>query len=496
MNTSQPIAFILCDIQGRVLDFTMNADLFPTIKKEMPLEEVHPVFVGIFPFQKKILKLARIELLDGAYFDCTFSCSNKNTIEITITDVSDEVEELRPLVQKINEKVMKSYSLDNKGFPKFDHLLASLEMACMAWKGGLYFEALGKMPDWLVKLKPDADFQGCLQNIADLFPFLEIFMLEASELWNDPKNGRIMSGPWTEEAQDGSQYLIQAQALKIDGKMLLCLERPQSSILDSADVIQKARRQALDYERIEKAEAAIRNVLKFKDQFVSMVSHDLRSPIAALHGLTLLALESAKNNELTSEAINEYLHDMNSELEHLLDYNSKLYHWSNVQLGNFRIELSDIGLNKLLNKTYQSYVSAIQGKNIEFHIQIDDSIKLRADAALLRQVFNNLLGNAVKFTPAGGKISFESKRSKDGLFIDCRDSGIGMPEEMRRKLFKTEGREITKLGTAGEKGSGLGLGIIKKILDAHQFGISVISAPNEGSVFRVFIPDDALISVS
>jgi signal transduction histidine kinase len=110
-----------------------------------------------------------------------------------------------------------------------------------------------------------------------------------------------------------------------------------------------------------------------------------------------------------------------------------------------------------------------------------------ADETLLGQALNNLLGNAVKFTPIDGEIILGTHEKPDHLEIYVQDTGVGMQPEMSRKLFEDFSRKST-MGTFGEKGTGLGLGIVKKIVEAHQYTIHVESQPDKGSTFIISIP--------
>jgi signal transduction histidine kinase len=110
-----------------------------------------------------------------------------------------------------------------------------------------------------------------------------------------------------------------------------------------------------------------------------------------------------------------------------------------------------------------------------------------ADETLLGQALNNLVGNAVKFTPEGGVITLGSILNKDSYDIFVSDTGVGMPESVSRKLFEGFTRKST-MGTYGEKGTGLGLGIVKKILEAHNFSIRVESEEGKGTKFIISVP--------
>jgi signal transduction histidine kinase len=185
----------------------------------------------------------------------------------------------------------------------------------------------------------------------------------------------------------------------------------------------------------------------------------------------------------------EMIMSIKEEMQRLLDYNDKLYHWSNLELGNFEIVHEKINLFELVTKAYQTSKAKMDAKSIVFENSVDKDTAIEVDITLILQVLNNLLSNAVKFTPNNGNISVSSQFTGDGINLVVADSGVGMPPEVRDTLFDDSIRSTT-LGTLGEKGSGLGIGIIKKIIDAHGFSIKVESEKGKGTSFIISIPKE------
>jgi signal transduction histidine kinase len=123
-------------------------------------------------------------------------------------------------------------------------------------------------------------------------------------------------------------------------------------------------------------------------------------------------------------------------------------------------------------------------KNIHFISHIATGFAFDADETLLGQALNNLVGNSVKFTPEGGTIHLSFVMDSTSKCIVVSDSGQGMDQETCDRLFSGFTRKTT-MGTYGEKGTGLGLGIVKKIIDAHGFTIHVESVPGTGTTFTI-----------
>ena len=177
------------------------------------------------------------------------------------------------------------------------------------------------------------------------------------------------------------------------------------------------------------------------------------------------------------------------EMQRLLEYNDKLYHWSNLELGNFKIVKSEISFNEVAAYIERMQHLKLKQKNIRFILKPNHSkdFILLADETLLGQALNNLLGNAIKFTPLNGEIILGTRVKPDHLEIYVQDTGIGMTPEVSRNLFEGFTRKST-MGTFGEKGTGLGLGIVKKIVEAHHFTIHAESEPGKGSTFIISVP--------
>ena len=179
--------------------------------------------------------------------------------------------------------------------------------------------------------------------------------------------------------------------------------------------------------------------------------------------------------------------NIKDEMTRLLDYNDKLYHWSNLELGNFELVRKVIPFEPLAKSAKRVAEQKLRAKNIQFDYEAPEGFQVDVDETLFSQVLNNLVGNAVKFTPEKGKITITAGQDKEGAVVKVTDTGVGMPVKVQKNLFSGFSRD-SKLGTGGEKGTGLGLGIVKKIIDAHGFGIWVESEEGKGSSFVISMP--------
>lgn len=218
-----------------------------------------------------------------------------------------------------------------------------------------------------------------------------------------------------------------------------------------------------------------------KDKFVSIVSHDLRSPFVAFLGISETMATSSEyfsKDELVdkSKQLYESSKNMYKLLENLLEL-------SIVHRGLKNFEGAIYSLNTIinLNKDFQAY-PAIK-KNITIEANLGNEFEVYADANLLNSIFRNLLTNAIKFTPQNGKINiYVEEYENDQLLICVEDSGVGIPPKSLENLFRLD-KKVSTLGTEGEMSTGLGLIICKEYIDKHNGKIWVESEVGKGSKF-------------
>lgn len=242
---------------------------------------------------------------------------------------------------------------------------------------------------------------------------------------------------------------------------------------------------------------------RLKAEFVSIASHELKTPINVIGGYAEL-LEDGIYGEISEEqrevmaAIRAQARDLASLANHLLDL-------GRVESGNFPIHLQQMELHPLFDEIERAFRALAIQKQIAFEIDLDPSIPgtIAGDSQRLRQeVLGNLLSNAFKFTPEGGRIRI-SARADYALHITVSDSGVGIPNELLPQIFEKyyqvrgESHDGAPQGGAGDAGgrggpatggSGLGLAIVREVLEAHGGTIHAESAPGQGTTMRIQIP--------
>ncbi len=223
-----------------------------------------------------------------------------------------------------------------------------------------------------------------------------------------------------------------------------------------------------------------------KDKFISIVSHDLRTPFSSILGFTDLLLT---DEELTDDEKNQYIKYIKDSSKSMLSLVNSLLDWTRLQTGRINFDLERVDANSIIEKSVNALSGAAFQKNIELTSLVGNDVFVFVDKELIGQVFNNLISNAIKFTRDGGNIIITVNPSSKPRFVEfsIKDNGVGIKEENLKYLFKVESK-FTSEGTSGEKGSGLGLSLVKEIIEKHGGKIWVETEYGKGSDFRFTLP--------
>lgn len=224
---------------------------------------------------------------------------------------------------------------------------------------------------------------------------------------------------------------------------------------------------------------------RLKNEFVYIISHELKQPTTAIKGY-IESIKSKSSNLLTSEA-KEVLNltSANSErLDKLLD---DLLDISQIERGSLRINMMDVSLRPIVSEVISTLFIEAKQKNISLIQKSTEEIAAKADVDRLKEVLTNLIGNAVKYTPEGGKVVVDVSKEGEFAKIYVADNGIGIPEENQKHLFEKFYR-VENDQTKAVKGNGLGLFVAKQLVERMGGQIGVISKPGEGTTFYFTLP--------
>jgi len=239
-------------------------------------------------------------------------------------------------------------------------------------------------------------------------------------------------------------------------------------------------------EELKRTAEQLRSLNQTKDRFLSIISHDLRTPFSSILGYTNILLN---NRNLTEDKKIEYVSFIQESAKNMLNLVNSLLDWTRLQTGRIKFEPSKINAAFIVNNSIQMLNGTALKKNINLVSNIEREVNVYADKDLLLQVFNNLISNSIKFTNPGGFVEITSRYLPDAKMIEfcVRDSGVGIKKENLDKLFKVDAK-FTLEGTSGEKGSGLGLSLCADIVRKHGGNIWVESQVGKGSKFFFTIP--------
>jgi PAS domain S-box-containing protein len=238
-------------------------------------------------------------------------------------------------------------------------------------------------------------------------------------------------------------------------------------------------------DEIRKVNAELKELNATKDKFFSIIAHDLKNPFNSIIGFSELLQENAR--DLDFNTIEQYASIMNSSARHASELLENLLVWARIQQGNLSFNPKVVNVGKLIDKEWQVLKNNALQKNLNVSFHIPALMIIRADENMVGSCVRNLLANAIKFTPGGGKIQVDARLKGEVAEISFRDSGVGIDPASLEKLFRIE-TSFTTRGTDNEKGTGLGLLLVKEFVQMHEGTVSVKSLPGEGSTFLIRLP--------
>lgn len=224
---------------------------------------------------------------------------------------------------------------------------------------------------------------------------------------------------------------------------------------------------------------------KWRQRFFSILAHDIRNPLSGIHGLSNFMLD--EYTRLPEEEKIEFLGEIKNASRSTLHILEDVVTWSRSETGMVPVEKESIPLLSLVRTVLDDVQLLTRQKNIQLRVEVEAEDEILADESLFLVILRNLITNAIKFTPHSGTIHIESLRGHKSAGVAVHDTGIGMTKEELGSVFQQPGR--SKNGTAGEKGSGLGLEICRKLVEIQNGTISVDSPVGGGSVFSVTFPN-------
>ncbi|POR41093.1 hybrid sensor histidine kinase/response regulator [Methylobacterium sp. V23] len=222
-----------------------------------------------------------------------------------------------------------------------------------------------------------------------------------------------------------------------------------------------------------------------KSLLFSIIAHDLRNPFQALLGLSnVLSQAVAERDHATVERRAKGIQEAASRAYGLME---SLFAWASLQMDTVTVTLADVDLGEVADEVLKGASENAAGKGLTLKADCA-GLRVRAHRDMLAAVLRNLVSNAVKFTLPGGTVAIAGRRHGEGVEVSISDTGVGMAADKVADLFRLDRRTTTN-GTAGERGSGLGLLLCRDLVERQGGNLGAESHPGQGTTFRFTLPE-------
>ncbi len=308
---------------------------------------------------------------------------------------------------------------------------------------------------------------------------------------------RLDDGRWLHiserRTKDGGYVSVGTDitALKLHEEKLMESERRQmATIADLRTSQQALRSQTLELadlaEKYAEEKTRAEEASQAKSKFLANMSHELRTPLNAIIGFSEI-MESGMFGPLGADKYNEYCSDIRASGLYLLEVINDILDMSRIEAGRQRLHWVDVDLERILQDSMRVVSARAQDKNVALTARIAPNVQFKGDRRAVKQILLNLLTNAVKFTPEGGRVIVRGRASHACVFIAIKDTGIGIPESalggLGRPFEQVEGHH-----TKSYQGSGLGLAIAKSLVELHGGSMRIRSTVGVGTLVIVRMP--------
>ncbi len=401
-----------------------------------------------------------------------FKDEKVNGILIRVEDVTDRVINEVRLYSTI-KKLEKTNQLANLNIRKFHSLAEHLPDIIIRFNKNLIVEYANKRISSVTNLGPEEFYN---KNFSELkFPdeLKELFKRELLKVIETKKIQQIKFN-----------YKYQNKDLIFTASAI-----PEFNSQNELETILVVCRNITEEEqakiKLEEYNQELEKLNTNKDKLFSIIAHDLRSPFNYLLNVVDVLEESFE--ELSQEEIKRFLNEFKLTTNNIYKLLVNLLTWANLQRGTIKLNVLKFNLAEFIENVLLVINKIAENKNIEIKIDVSNNVFINADPDLLNIVLRNLLSNALKFTPEGGVVFLMAKAYNEYIEVIVKDSGVGMSMEKIQSLFQID-KVKSERGTAGEKGSGLGLILVKDIIDLHQGSINVESEIGKGTTIKMKFP--------
>ncbi|MDY0092087.1 MAG: hybrid sensor histidine kinase/response regulator [Candidatus Vecturithrix sp.] len=303
---------------------------------------------------------------------------------------------------------------------------------------------------------------------------------------------RYIAKPWEEAdlrltVSEALRSYFQDKQLEEQNRILQQLNRDLEQFNATLEQQVRERTAELEAQKLELAE-----LNASKDKFFSIISHDLRSPFNALLGFTQILSENLERYTLTE--IQQKVTYIRTAAERLYALLENLLTWSRIQRGAIEYIPEPIDLAEIAEDNVTLFAPNAEQKQIHLHNTIQAQTFVYADYSMINTVIRNLTSNALKFTSPGDQVRLSATVADQQVEVAVSDTGVGIPADILPTLLRIDTHH-TQVGTAGEKGTGLGLVLCKELIEKNGGQLWVESEIGKGSTFKFTLPSPSVTEV-
>ncbi len=280
-----------------------------------------------------------------------------------------------------------------------------------------------------------------------------------------------------------NEYLLKDE--NIEETIFVSIEKTLEKQQLKKENLELMNRLVIKNKELESRNEELLQLNRHKNKLLGIAAHDIRGPVSAIMGLSEILRDDIKNSVLEEQK--QYLEMIIDTSQGILTLINDLLDVSVIESGKLEIKFQSARIDKLIEDRIAIARFAAEKKGISIILNLSPAPEIRADPNRISQVIDNLVSNAVKFSPPDSMIEILLYREDDRIYVGVKDQGPGVSDADREKLFG-EFQRLSAQPTGGEKSTGLGLAIVKKVIDAHHGVINVESRPGSGSTFGFYLP--------
>ena len=335
---------------------------------------------------------------------------------------------------------------------------------------------LGKQPFNIVVADielPDVSGLEILETTKELDPEAAVIMLTDQASLETAVNA-VDEGAYA--------YILKPETMSELKTLINNALREQELLVKNRKLVDSLQRSNTSLERTNKA---LEQANRTKSDFMAKMSHELRTPLNVVIGFAELMLDQVPGK--VNEEQRQCLDDIFSSGQHLLGLINDILDLSKIESGKVELKLANITLPTLMESVRSAMMPMLVQRGQSLDVKLEGGLYVRADEARLRQVLFNLLSNATKFTPYGGEIRIEVARKDKWCEVSVIDNGIGIKKEDQKQIFAPF-YQVENSIARGRKGTGLGLVLVKQIVEQHGGRVWLESEYGKGSRFIFTLP--------